>query len=72
MMMLSARSRKNPVFLSGELSRVLGSYLASILAGYDGGVCKIMACTFKYRYVVAGRPQLRAATGERQGRQAPI
>jgi hypothetical protein len=40
MMMLSARSGKNPVFLSGELWRVLGHYLASILAGYDGGVCK--------------------------------
>jgi hypothetical protein len=31
MIMLSARSRKNPVFLSGELPRVLGHYLASIL-----------------------------------------
>jgi hypothetical protein len=38
--MLSARSRKNLVFLSGELTRVPGHYLASILAGYDGGVCK--------------------------------
>ena len=40
MMMLSARSRMNLVFLSGEPPRVLGHYLASILVGCDGGVCK--------------------------------
>jgi hypothetical protein len=40
MMMLSAPSRKNPVFLSGELPHVLGHYLASTPAGYDGGARK--------------------------------
>jgi hypothetical protein len=37
MMMLSARSRMNLIFLSGEPPRVLGRYLASTPAGYDGG-----------------------------------
>jgi hypothetical protein len=39
-MTLSALSRKNPVFLSGELPCVLGHYLASIPVGYDEGVRK--------------------------------